>query len=163
MFAFHLIDETNARAILSWRYEPPYDLYNYLEEEANLLQDILNPQNNFYSIMDENRELVAYCSFGQDGQVTGGNYRDWALDIGMGIRPDLTGRRKGTEYANAVLEFADSLFKPKAFRVTIAAFNKRAIRVWQKLGFDHQQCFERRSDGMQFIVLLRANCCYSNQ
>ncbi|MEH2084067.1 MAG: hypothetical protein V7K89_30085 [Nostoc sp.] len=80
MFAFHLIDETNARAILSWRYEPPYDLYNYLKEEANLLQDILNPQNNFYSIMDENRELVAYCSFEQDGQVTGGNYRDWAKE-----------------------------------------------------------------------------------
>lgn len=87
--------------------------------------------------MDENSELVAYCSFGQDGQVTGADYRDQALDIGMGIRPDLTGRGKGAEYAKAVLEFADSFFKPKAFRVTIAAFNKRAIRVWQKLGFQH--------------------------
>ncbi|MBN4001200.1 GNAT family protein [Nostoc sp. LPT] len=156
------MDESNARAILSWRYEPPYDLYNYLEDEANLLQDILHLQNTFYSIMDEN-SLVAYCSFGQDGQVSGGNYRDSALDIGMGIRPDLTGRRKGAEYANAVLEFADSLFKPKAFRVTIAAFNKRAIRIWQKLGFEHQQSFERGSDGMQFIVLLRSDCCNSNR
>ncbi|MEA5604192.1 hypothetical protein [Nostoc sp. UHCC 0252] len=78
MFAFHQINENNARAIASWRYEPPYDLYNYLEEETNLLQHILHPQNNFYSIVDENSELVAYCSFGQDGQVTGGNYCDRA-------------------------------------------------------------------------------------
>jgi [ribosomal protein S18]-alanine N-acetyltransferase len=163
MFTFHLIDESNARAILSWRYKPPYDLYNYSEDEANLLQHILHPQNTFYSIMDKNSELVAYCSFGQDAQVSGGNYHDQALDIGMGIRPDLTGQRKGAEYANAVLEFADSLFKPKAFRVTIAAFNKRAIRVWQKLGFQYQQSFERGSDGMQFIVLLRTNYCNSNQ
>ena len=160
MFTFHLIDESNAHTILNWRYEPPYDLYNYSKEEANQ-QHILHPQNTFYSIVDENSELVAYCSFGQDGQVTGGDYHDQALDIGMGIRPDLTGRGKGAEYANAVLKFADSLFKPKVFRVTIAAFNKRAIRVWQKLGFEHQQSFERESDGMQFIVLLRADCCNS--
>lgn len=75
----------------------------------------------------------------------------------MGICPDLTGRGKGVEYANAVLEFAESLFKPKAFRVTIAAFNKRAIRLWQKLEFEHQQSFERKSDGMQFIILVRVN------
>lgn len=75
----------------------------------------------------------------------------------MGIRPDLTGQGKGAVYAKAVLEFAESLFNPKAFRVTIAAFNKRAIRVWQKLGFEHQQSFERETDGMQFIVLLQAD------
>ncbi|MEH2111490.1 GNAT family N-acetyltransferase [Nostoc sp.] len=163
MFTFNLINESNARAILSWRYEPLYDLYNYSEPEANLLQHILHPQNTFYSILDENGELVAYCSFGQDGQVTGGDYHEQALDIGMGIRPDLTGRGKGAEYTNAVLEFADSFFQPKAFRVTIAAFNKRAIRVWQKLGFKHQQSFERGSDGMQFIVLLRADYCNSDR
>jgi len=155
MFVFHRVDENHARAIFSWRYEPPYDFYNNSEEDTRLIQYLLHPQNNFYSILDEN-SLVAYCSFGQDGQVIGGHYRDEALDIGFGIRPDLTGRGKGVEYAKAVLEFADTLFKPKAFRVTIAAFNKRAIRVWQKLEFEHQQSFERGSDGMQFIVLMRS-------
>lgn len=153
MFTFHLVDESSVRAILNWQYEPPYDFYNNLEEVS--LQHFLHPQNNFYKIVDENNELVGYCSFGQDGQVTDGDYRDQALDVGMGIRPDLTGQGKGVEYANAVLEFADRLLKPKAFRVTIAAFNKRALQVWQKLGFEHQQSFERKSDVMQFIVLVR--------
>lgn len=152
---FQPLDESDARAILSWQYEPPYDFYNNSEEDTTL-QHLLDPQNNFYGIF-ESSELVAYCSFGQDGQVAGGDYRDQALDIGMGIRPNLTGRGKGIEYVNAILEFADTLFKPKVFRVTLAVFNKRALRVWQKLGFEHQQSFERRSDGMQFIVLMRAN------
>lgn len=156
MFAFQLLNESDARAILSWQYEPPYDFYNNAEEDTRLLQHLLDPQNNFYGIF-ESSELVAYCSFGQDGQVADGNYCDEALDIGMGIRPDLTGRGKGVEYASAVLKFADTLFKSIAFRVTIAAFNKRAIRVWQKLGFEHQQSFGRESDGMQFIVLMRTN------
>ena len=101
--------------------------------------------------------LLRFRSFGQDGQVTDGHYRDSALDIGIGVRPDLTGRGKGIEYANAVLKFAESKLSPKAFRVTIAAFNKRALRVWQKLEFEHQQSFERKSDGMQFIVLVRVD------
>ncbi len=156
MFKFQLIDKSSVRAILNWRYEPPYDFYNYLEEEVTL-EYFLNPQNNFYKIVDENGELVGYCSFGQDGQVSGGDYRYEGLDIGMGIRPDMTGQGKGVEYANIVLEFAESLLKPKAFRVTITAFNKRALRLWQKLEFEQQQSFERKSDGMQFIVLVRVN------
>ena len=162
MFTFHLIDESNALAILGWRYEPPYDFYNDSEEDASLLQHFLHPQNSFYSILDENSKLIAYCSFGQNQQVTHGDYCDRALDIGMGIRPDLTGRGKGVEYANAVLEFADNLFKPKAFRVTLVAFNQPALRGSQKSEFKHQQPFERESDGMQFIVLVRTNYCSSN-
>lgn len=156
MFEFQPIDESSVRAILNWRYEPPYDFYNYLEGDANL-HYLLDPQNNFYKIVDKNDELVGYCSFGQDGQVTGGDYYNEALDVGMGIRPNLTGRGKGVEYANAVLEFGEGLLKPKAFRVTIAAFNKRALRVWQNLEFEQQQLFERSSDGMHFVVLVRVN------
>lgn len=156
MFNFHLIDRESASAILNWCYKPPYDLYNYLEEDVTL-QYFLSSQNNFYKIVNENGELVGYCSFGRDGQVLGGDYSNEALDIGMGIRPDLTGQGKGFEYANAVINFAESLLKPKAFRVTIAAFNKRALWLWQKLEFEHQQSFERNGDGMQFIVLVRVN------
>lgn len=59
MFTFHLIDESSVRTILTWQYEPPYDLYNNSGEDASLqLQHFLHPQNNFYKIMDENSELV---------------------------------------------------------------------------------------------------------
>ncbi len=156
MFQFYSIDRNSASAIVNWRYEPPCNFYNYLDKEVNL-QYFLNPQNNFYKIVNDNGELVGYCSFGQDGQVSGGDYGYDALDISMGIRPDLTGQGKGIEYANAVLDFAENLLNPKAFRVTIAAFNKRALRLWQKLEFEHQQSFERKSDGTQFIILRRVN------
>jgi RimJ/RimL family protein N-acetyltransferase len=37
--------------------------------------------------------------------------------------------------------------------VTIAAFNKRARRVWEKNGFQQSQNFIRESDGMEFVIL----------
>jgi hypothetical protein len=39
--------------------------------------------------------------------------------------------------------------------VTIAVFNARAQRVWQKAGFRFAQRFERSTDGAPFLILLR--------
>jgi ribosomal-protein-alanine N-acetyltransferase len=156
IFTFHPINETDARATLDWRYDAPYDLYNItpadFEKEMQLL---LDPQNAYYTIADEHGDLVAYCCFGPDGQVPGGNYSAAALDIGLGVRPDLTGQGRGLTYVNAVLDFARRTFPPTAFRVTVAEFNKRALRVWKKAGFRPVQTFGRSIDGLPFVILVR--------
>ena len=71
--SFNPIDELAAREIITWRYEPPYDIYN-LEESETSIQYALNPQNNFYAMRIENNQLAGFCSFGKDGQVPGGDY-----------------------------------------------------------------------------------------
>jgi ribosomal-protein-alanine N-acetyltransferase len=155
-FNIRPMDEASARAIASWRYDAPYDFYNLNpgKIEKNVAY-FIDPQNAFYRIMDGHGELVGYCSFGPDGQVPGGDYSQAALDIGMGIRPDLTGLGNGARYGEHVLDFACRTFAPGRLRVTIAAFNQRAQRVWQKLGFHVVRSFSRESDGAPFLVLVR--------
>jgi ribosomal-protein-alanine N-acetyltransferase len=150
------MDEVNARAIASWRYDAPYDVYNLKpdEIEANV-KYFIDPQNACYSIIGEQGDLIGYCSFGRDAQVPGGDYSQEALDIGIGIRPDLTGQGNGTRYAEAVLDFAHRTYSPGWFRVTIAAFNQRAQRVWQKLNLRVVQRFLRERDGAPFLILMR--------
>lgn|GEM_PF-127944 len=153
-FTFQPMNEASARATLEWHYEAPYDIYNIapddVEKETQLL---LDPLNAYYTISDEHGHLVAYCCFGPDGQVPGGDYSAAALDIGLGVRPDLTGQGRGLTYVNAVLDFARRRFTPTAFRVTVAEFNKRALRVWKKAGFRPVQTFGRSGDGLPFVVL----------
>jgi ribosomal-protein-alanine N-acetyltransferase len=155
-FAFRLADEGTVRAFLEWRYEPPYDIYNpdpeTLEEEV---QYFLDPQVTCYGMWNEQGELAAYCTFGQDGQVPGGDYGEEGLDIGLGVRPDLTGQGQGIGYVEAVVDFAWRSFAPRALRVTVAEFNARAQRVWKKAGFRKVQRFERDPDGLPFVVLTR--------
>jgi RimJ/RimL family protein N-acetyltransferase len=55
----------------------------------------------------------------------------------------------------AGLDFARSTFAPPAFRATVAAFNKRALRLCQKAGFQVIGSFDRSSDGNRFVILLR--------
>jgi len=150
------MDEINARAILYWRYEAPYDLYN--SDSDNVEKDVqvfLDPRNAYYTISDKQGDLVAYCCFGPDAQVRGGEYNAAALDVGLGMRPDLTGQGRGLTCVNAVLDFARRTFTPTAFRITVAEFNERALRVWEKAGFQPGQTFQRSRDGMTFVVLVR--------
>jgi ribosomal-protein-alanine N-acetyltransferase len=154
--AFHPMDEASARAILSWRYDPPYDVYNLRSDEADdVVGYFLDPQNNFHRITDERGNLVACCSFGPDGQVPGGDYAADALDIGLGLRPDLTGQGRGLDTVNSVLDFARLTFAPGAFRVTVAEFNQRALRVWERAGFHPVQTFRGGRDQRAFVVLIR--------
>ncbi|WP_244329384.1 GNAT family N-acetyltransferase [Tolypothrix sp. PCC 7910] len=103
----------------------------------------------------ENGELVAFCCFGKEAQVPGGDYRHEALDIGLGVRPDLTGLGRGHMYIADVLNFARSKFNATHFRITIAAFNERAHRAWKKAGFQQEQTFKAQDNKEPFIVLMR--------
>jgi GNAT superfamily N-acetyltransferase len=155
-FTFRPMDEASARAILCWRYDPPYEVYNLgPDPEGTELGLLLDAANRYYTVDGEDGNLEAFCCFGADAQVPGGDYGAAALDIGLGVRPDLTGQGRGLVYARKVCDFARSTYEPFALRVTVARFNRRARRVWEKAGFVQVQTFEREPDGLPFGVLTR--------
>ena len=144
----------HALAILTWRYLPPYDGYNFDPHTAQAdLDYLLDPQNAFCAILNQSGELEGYCSFGLDGQVPGGDYKAEALDIGMGIRPDLVGQGRGKDYAQAVIRYGAEHYGARLLRVTIATFNTRAQRVWQKLGFEPIETFIKTNSEETFVVM----------
>ena len=149
---FKPITEKDVRQVFTWKYEAPYDLYNLpLETIEEELGYFLDPQNNFFALFCA-EELAAFCSFGSDARVPGGDYSEEALDIGMGVKPDLTGQGNGAEFAGAVLHFALNTLRPEKLRVTIAKFNQRARRVWEKQGFEQTQSF-KNPKGKPFVIL----------
>jgi GNAT superfamily N-acetyltransferase len=80
---------------------------------------------SYYAATDEQGTLVGFFCFGAPAQVPGGQlcglYADDALDIGLGVRPDLTGRRLGREFLTAGLDFARRRFAPAPFRLAAVA------------------------------------------
>jgi RimJ/RimL family protein N-acetyltransferase len=88
--------------------------------------------------------------------VPGGDYSTPALDIGLGVRPDLTGRGLGFDYVNAVIDFAYRTYTPDRLRVTIAAFNARARRVWERAGFELIGKFQSEWTHIDFVIMMKA-------
>ena len=128
-----------AAEIVTWRYPPPYDCYDMTGGSAAF---IAGPESGFYALTDGD-ELIGFRSFGADGRVPGGAYDDSALDTGGGLRPDLTGKGLGRAAIGTGLEFGRREFAPAAFRVTVASFNERALRVIRSLGFRPASSFAR--------------------
>jgi len=141
-----------AAQIVTWRYPAPYDCYDMAGASAAF---IASAESGFYALTDLD-ELIGFRSFGADGRVPGGDYDDSALDTGGGLRPDLTGKGLGREAISTGLEFGRREFAPAAFRVTVASFNERALRVIRALGFRPVGSFAATIDGRRFEILVRA-------
>ena len=148
--------ETSAREFVRWKYEAPYDIYNCPQEKIEkAIKYYINPINNVYAIYDHADTLIGYCSYGTDAQVPGGDYSTEALDIGLMIKPELTGHGMGNSHSKDVIRNGIEKYTPVKLRVTIAAFNHRAIRTWEKNGFNKSLSFKRNSDGMEFVILVK--------
>ena len=137
-FTLKPITPSDARAISHWRYDGPYAIY---DGDPNSVDALLQPHFSYHSVYDERGDLTGYFCFGEDAQVAAGKrlglYEvEPALDVGLGMRPDLTGRGLGEEYVHAGLQFARETYSPPAFRLTVATFNQRAIRVYERAGFE---------------------------
>ena len=149
-------EKKHAREFVNWQYKPPYDVYNCPPEEiGDAVQYNIDPTNNVYAMLDQNEELIGYCSYGKDAQVPGGDYNEEALDIGLMIKPELTGQGMGATFTKEVIRNGIAKYEPKKLRVTIAAFNKRAMRIWEKNGFEQNQTFERSENRMGFVIMTK--------
>jgi [ribosomal protein S18]-alanine N-acetyltransferase len=153
LLRFVRFERTYAETILSWRYPPPYDFYNAagLPSETEITQ-LLQPDLHYFAVLDEDDEMIAFRCFGPDAQVPGGDYTCEALDLGGGLRPDLTGQGLGRHVISAAMSFSLQRCHPSHFRTTVAAFNIRAIRTCEHLGYRVASTFTRPTDGLRFQI-----------
>jgi RimJ/RimL family protein N-acetyltransferase len=153
---FRPLTREQAEEVVSWRYPAPYGLYNVPAERiSDTVEAMLRVDLHYYAVSRGEGGMIAFRCFGPDAQVDGGDYSVDALDMGGGLRPDLTGRGLGRTILGAAIDFAIGRFRPNRLRTTVASFNVRALTVCEDLGYVVESEFERPSDQRQFKVLSR--------
>ena len=124
---------TYAQSISLWKYEGEYAFYNQSEENAEELMD-----GTHYACTFEDGELIGFFCFGKGAQIpTVENYvyDDVYTDVGLGLRPDLTGKGMGLTFFNAGLNYAQKNLSIRRLRLSVATFNERAIKLYKNAGF----------------------------
>ncbi|XOV88490.1 MAG: GNAT family N-acetyltransferase [Pseudomonadota bacterium] len=151
------LTEAQARDILTWRYPPPYDFYDPPGDDQGerYVRAFLDPVLAFHGVMDEAGEFLGFCSFGLDGQVPGGDYTLPALDIGLGMKPQFTGQGIGPYFFAAILAFASGIPGTATYRLSVARFNKRALRLYGQFGFLNAGEFVDTRFGIPYCILVR--------
>ena len=138
-----LMDQSSADEVASWHYDGDYTFYDFSSDQEDL-EELLDPNlraKKMFTARNSTGELVGFFSF---------NEIEHGLDLGLGFRPDLTGRGLGKDFVNTGLEFAKSRFSPDVIQLRVAAFNKRAIKVYERVGFIEVELFLNRTNGGEF-------------
>lgn len=146
------INEEAAKEILSWQYDKPYDFYNN-ESTTEALSEMLTEP--YFSVFNEENSLVGFFCIGGSAQVPNDSvtYSLRYLDIGVGMRPDLTGQGRGTLFFEFVLSSIDKMFGQRPKRLTVAKFNDRAIHLYEKLGFKPEAAFLKGTT--EFLIMIQ--------
>jgi [ribosomal protein S18]-alanine N-acetyltransferase len=150
-YTFQPMNEEDTHTIQSWRYEGQYAVYNlHADPEDNLTSELLDPRSPYYAACNEQGELIGFFCFGTAAQVE--DFAEPALysenntaTVGLGMRPDLAGKGLGFEFVQAGLAFAKKQFAPDYFRLFVLTNNQRAIRVYERAGFQRVRVFVQRN------------------
>jgi [ribosomal protein S18]-alanine N-acetyltransferase len=148
-YRFRQMNDEEAHEISRWHYEPPYDFYDSTSDPDDLAE-LLDParrEGSYFSAFDAEGSLVGFFQFEREGET---------VDVGLGMRPDLTGRGLGLEYVLAGLEFARERFSPGRFTLAVATFNERAIEVYERAGFLRGAVYTHYTSGADYLFLAMA-------
>ncbi len=139
-----------AQAIANWHYDGDYTFYD-MDQDPGDLEDLLDPANwpdAYFVVLNAAGELVGFFVFSRD---------ETAVEIGLGMAPTFTGQGLGEGFVQAGLEFARQRYCPCTFRLRVAQFNQRAIRVYEKAGFTRGKAYQQATNGSvyEFICMDR--------
>ncbi len=148
-FRFLPMTSEHAARILTWKYPPPYDLYDY-DKAAEHILDSTGWGKTLFAALDETGALAGELTLGfldRDDEwvslddMQAGRLAGCILWIGFGLRPDLTGRGLGLDFVTACADFA-AQFARRQYRyrgaeigLGVYQFNQRAIKVYERAGF----------------------------
>ena len=131
-FEFANTNSDYAKEILNWHYEGEYSFYDMDFDQEDLYEFLekikSNHWENHYVALSERKEVIGMFSF---------EFSDNEVNIGLGLRPDFTGKGIGYDFVVEGINFGIRKFNfiGKYITLSVAAFNKRAIKVYEEIGF----------------------------
>lgn len=130
----------------NWHYNGEFSFYD-MESDKEDLVEFLDPdkRGNSHFVVMNDTEVIGFFSFNEVTQNT--------IDLGLGMRPDLTGNGHGLRFLIAGIDFAKAKYNPEKITLSVATFNQRAIKVYRKLGFEEVETFMQDTNGSRYEFL----------
>jgi len=139
--AFYLapLTEVLAEELCRWRYEPPYDIYNWpswpdmLAREEEFADPLIRAAQ-YRAVLTCAGELVGFVQLFPLAGVT---------RLGLGLRPDLCGKGYGAQLARTAALAALRCNPGDEVDLEVRKDNVRARRAYEKAGFRLSDEYER--------------------
>jgi ribosomal-protein-alanine N-acetyltransferase len=125
-----------AATVVGWRYEGEDAFYD-TRADAEFAAEFADPDLWRLRDLERERDVLLAARDARGGFVgffafKGSRDR---CEIGLGLAPELTGCSLGLAFVRAALSFARRQWGVTRFCLEVAAFNRRALTVYERLGF----------------------------
>lgn len=127
---YQIIPYTNEHTsiVANWRYEPPYDVYNFPTYE-----DMLKKSSSFldydsfiyHSIINEHNELIALFNLTEE---------EHQVFFGISMNPSFCGKGLSHIILPMICNYAETMYH-KPLYLQVRTWNKRAIKAYENAGF----------------------------
>jgi len=156
-FTIRAFTEADADAIAGWRYPPPYDVYD-ASQDPSVDDEMRDPDRwgaSWFAVDDvESGQLAGFLELvASESESAAGIQVE--TEVGLGLRPDLTGRGLGADLVDAALGFSHERWHPSTFALDVFPWNERAIRCYEHAGFERGDVYLRRFDDGNEVTFLR--------
>ena len=135
---FTLMTKESALEISQWTYSGIYSCYSF-DGDSEILAELMNGE--YYVAWDKDNKILGYICIGKSAQIPTlekGIYKgEMVLDIGLGLTPALCGNGYGSKFLADGIAFAKQKFNTSSYRLTVASFNQRAIKAYERVGFKY--------------------------
>ncbi|MFD0590552.1 GNAT family N-acetyltransferase [Paenibacillus sp. GCM10027627] len=127
----------DAESISGWRYDPPYDVYNWpdwtdMVRDGYEFGDPALREQQYASITDHADELIGFVQFFPLQSVT---------RLGFGLRPDLCGLGLGVTFVMTIVSEAIGRTPDNEIDLEVLTWNDRAIRTYDRAGFQIEDTY----------------------
>lgn len=145
-FVFRPFEASDAETLFTWHYDPPYDRFDPERDDVEEIRAAAGAPNWFAADDTADGSLAGFliCRIG-DGEV----------EIGLGLRPDLTGRGFGPPFTEASVELIRERWAPAAVTLDVLPWNERATRAYERAGFVRGDVYEKTFENGDSRVFLR--------
>lgn len=140
MYQISTMTQTQAERIANtWTYEGIYAFYN-MDQDEDDMAEFLDPEarEGKVFVVTQMEEVIGFCSIESENDEA---------EIGVGMRPDLTGKGFGQDFMSFLLDYIIKAYRPEKISLAVAAFNKRAITLYERIGFRHTESFNQHTNG----------------
>jgi [ribosomal protein S18]-alanine N-acetyltransferase len=143
--------QIDAEAVARWHYPEPFSFYDWTADPGDLAELLEAGLRGgaYFAVDGDGGDLAGYFSFKQKDEEI--------VEVGLGLRPDLSGQGLGEGFVSAGLEYALGRLGPAYFSLAVAAFNRRAIKVYERVGFTAVRTYMHTTNGAdwEFVEMRR--------
>ena len=149
-FAFRSLAIEDADAMLSWRYEPPYDEYDPSTDPSDAAEIRAAVGDATWFAVDDadTGELAGFldCRPRPDADE---------VEIGLGLHPGLTGRGIGPPFVEAIVALIRERWDPGRVTLDVLPWNERAIVAYERAGFVRGEVYDKTFEDGNVRTFLR--------